>query len=233
MKRFYASATVGADGTIHLDGRPVHTPGRRLLAIPAPALARAIREEWERQGERIDPRSMPMTGLANAAIDRIAPDAPAFAAGLARYGESDLLCYRAETPEGLVRSQARAWDPVLDWARRRYDVDFEIVTGIIHRAQPASSVDRLAKAVAARGPFELAGLSPLVTVSGSLILSLAVAEGGIEPDEAWSAATVDEEWQARHWGEDEEAAAALAARRRDFDAGWRFLRLLEGPARPA
>ncbi|MEA3050234.1 MAG: hypothetical protein QOG84_2070 [Sphingomonadales bacterium] len=229
MKRFYKAASVapGPGGlAILLDGKPVKTPARAPLAVPGERLAEAIAAEWEAQGESVDPRSMPLTGLANAAIDRVAPDRRAFARTLARYAEADLLCYRAEAPQALVRRQAEAWDPLLAWARRRFDVDFEVTAGVMHRPQPARTVDRLAEAVFERGPFALAGLAPLVTVSGSLVIALVLAEGESSLEEAWSAATLDEAWQAEHWGDDPLAAAAHDERRRDFDAGYLFLSLL-------
>jgi chaperone required for assembly of F1-ATPase len=230
MKRFYEEATAapGEDGRfeILLDGRPVMTPARRKLALPSAALADAVAAEWNAQGEKVEPRSMPLTGLANAAIDRVAPGKETFARSLAEYGESDLLCYRAEGPDALVRRQAEAWDPLLQWARRRFDVDFALAQGIVHCPQPPETVDRLARAVAARDPFSLAALSPLVTISGSLIIALALAEGAIEVDRAWAAATVDEAWQSEKWGEDSLAAAALEARRLEFEAARRFLDLL-------
>jgi chaperone required for assembly of F1-ATPase len=226
VKRFYKQAEADAGSRILLDGRPVKTPGRIDLALPSKALAEAIAAEWNAQVDTIDPRAMPLTGLANAAIDRIAPDREAFARGLAAYGESDLVCYRAETPSGLAVRQSEHWDPVLAWARRRYDVDFEIAAGVIHKTQPTHTIARLAHAVAIRDHFQLAGLSPLVTVSGSLLIALALAEEAIDPETAWAAATVDEHWQAEKWGEDAEAARALAARRADFAAGHRFLTLL-------
>ena len=226
MKRFYKAATVGEDNRILLDGRPVRTPARRALALPNARLAEAVADEWNAQGESIDPRGMPLTGLANAAIDRIAPDAAAFAHGLAAFGESDLLYYRAEGPAPLVARQAGLWDPILAWAQQRYDAVFELTQGVIHMKQPPESVARLAAAVAARDPFALAGLSPLVTISGSLLIALALAEGEIGLAAAWDAASLDEQWQARQWGEDREAAAALANRRADFAAAARFLSLL-------
>lgn len=226
MKRFYKAAAVGEGNRILLDDRPVQTPGRVPLTLPNARLAEAIADEWSAQGETIDPRAMKLTGLANAAIDRIAPDPAAFAHGLAAYGESDLLCYRAEGPAPLVARQAALWDPILAWARGRYDVAFEIVSGVIHKAQPGETLARLATAVAGRDPFALAGLSPLVTVSGSLIVALALAEGALGLDAAWAAAALDEIWQAEQWGEDAEAATALAARRADFEAAARFLSLL-------
>lgn len=225
MKRFYKEVDV-AGGEVRLDARPVKTPARHQLALPNEALAQAIAEEWRAQGERVDPRTMPLTGLANAAIDRVAPDTEGFAAGLARYAEADLLCYRAEGPAPLVARQAALWDPLLAWARRRYDVDFEVVPGVIHRPQPRGTLDRLGHAVRARSAFELAGLSPLVTISGSVVIALAVAERAVALDEAWAAGALDEHWQAEQWGEDAEAAQALEARRRDFAAAARFLSLL-------
>jgi chaperone required for assembly of F1-ATPase len=151
---------------------------------------------------------------------------PAFARSLAAYGETDLLYYRAEGPAPLAARQTKLWDPILAWAQQRYDAVFELATGVIHMKQPADTVARLRAAVATRQPFALAGLSPLVTVSGSLLIALAVAEGALGLDDAWAAATLDEQWQAQHWGEDSEAAAALAARQREFAAAARFLALL-------
>ena len=229
MTRFYSHATLRATQEgfeILLDERPVKTPARRPLLLPTEPLARAVAEEWNAQGEKVDPRSMPLTGLANAAIDRVAPDVESFARGLAAYSENDLLCYRAEGPSSLVARQAERWDPLLAWARRRFDVDFEIVCGIMHRPQYEATLRQLAHAVAARDPFALAGLSPIVTIGGSLIVALALAEEAIDLDTAWSAATLDEAWQAEQWGEDTEAAAALEARRHDFAAAYRFLTLI-------
>lgn len=229
MKRFYKDVTTRGAGDgreILLDGRPIKTPARNALAVPGERLALAIADEWAVQGETIDPRSMPLTGLANAAIDRVAPEAQAFAASLGIYGESDLLCYRAEGPETLARRQAEAWDPVLEWAKTRFGIDFTLACGVMHRPQPEATLERLRHALAEKTPFELAGLSPLVTIGGSLVLALALAEGAVDLDTAWAAATVDERYQAEQWGEDSEAAAALDARRRDFAAGYRFLNLL-------
>jgi chaperone required for assembly of F1-ATPase len=226
MKRFYKAVSATPDGGIALDGRPVRTPGRAPLIAPTTALAEAIAHEWAEQGDQIDPRTMRFTGLSNAAIDRVAADPEAFARGLSVYGESDLLCYRADGPETLVHRQAEAWDPLLAWAATRYDVAFTVTTGIVHRPQPEATLDRLSAATAARDPFALAGLSPLVTISGSLVTALAVAEEAVAPDQAWSAITVDESWQAERWGEDALAAQALEARRVDFIAAASFLSLL-------
>lgn len=228
MKRFWRDVGIAsgqAGHAIELDGRPVRTPGRLPLALPNLAMAHAIADEWRGVGEEIDPRAMPLTGLANVAIERIAPDPGPFAANLASYAESDLLCYRAESPTALVERQAAAWDPMIAWAERRYDVHVERVAGIIHRPQPPLTLRRLADAVSALDPFTLAGLAPIVTVTGSLILALALVEGAAEPDSVWQAAKVDEDWQTEQWGRDDLALKSLAAHRADFDAGARMVRL--------
>jgi chaperone required for assembly of F1-ATPase len=204
----------------------VKTPARASLIVPTEALAQAIADEWRAVEGDIDPRAIPLTGLANAAIDRVAPHKAAFADGLARYAEADLACYRAEGPSGLIERQGIHWDALLSWARRHYDVDFRTTSGLIHVAQPAATVDRLAHAISAMGPFQLAGLSPLVTIGGSLVAALAVFEGSVSPEQAWKAVSVDDCWQLEQWGADPEAQTALDNRCRDFLAAARFLQLL-------
>jgi chaperone required for assembly of F1-ATPase len=229
MKRFWTIAeAVESDGghAIALDGRRMKTPARADFVVPTPALADGIVNEWNAAGEMVDPRAMPLTGLANAAIDQIAPDKKNYAAGIAAYGENDLTCYRAEGPDLLVERQAESWDALLSWARRRYDVDFACQTGIMHVPQPGETVAKLAHAVAALDAFELAGMSPMVTIGGSLIAALAVYEGMMPAESAWEAVSLDERWQLEQWGDDPEARAALDARRRDFLVAARFLELL-------
>ena len=230
MKRFWKDVSVepaSPGWTIKLDGRPVKTPARAALIVPTETLANVIAEEWRSVEGEIDPRAMPLTGFANAAIDRVEPDRKAFANGLARYAEADLACYRAEGPPALVDRQQGHWKKLLGWARRRYDVDFATTSGLIHVAQPAATVERLSHAVAALDPFRLAGVSPLVTIGGSLVAALAVLEKAMAPDKAWEAVSVDERWQLEQWGADAEAETALENRRRDFMAAARFLDLLD------
>lgn len=230
MKRFWqAVATVEKDGGwgVELDGKPLRTPAREALIVPNAALAEAIAEEWSSVEGEIDPRAMPLTGLANAAIDRVAPHKEAFANDLARYAEADLACYRAEGPQGLIDRQAKEWDALLGWGQRRYDVDFKRTSGIVHVDQPTSTVERLTHAISTLDPFRLAGLSPLVTIGGSLLAALGVLEGAFEAEQAWDAVSVDDRWQLEQWGSDAEAEAALANRRWDFLAAARFLELLE------
>jgi len=229
VKRFWKEVTVKPEAGgwgIRLDGRSVKTPARALLAVPSKHLAEAIAEEWGNVGETIDLREMPLTGLANAAIDRIAPEWEVFAQGLARYAEADLTCYRAEGPRALVERQEKEWDSLLAWARRRFDVDFATTSGLTHVAQPEGTVRQLRHAIGTLGPFHLAGVSPLITIGGSLIVALAVLEKAITPEQAWGAISIDERWQLEQWGADAEAEAALENRRRDFLAAVRFLELL-------
>lgn len=230
MKRFWKEVAVGSEGggwTIKLDGRPVRTPARASLVVPSNKLAEAIAGEWRSVEGVIGPGEMPLTGIANAAIDRVAPERQAFAEGLARYGEADLVCYRAQGPFELARRQEREWDKLLGWARRRYDVDFATTCELMHVPQPPATIERLAHAVSLLDPFRLAGLSPLVTIGGSLLAALAVLEGEAPPEDAWCAVTVEERWQIERWGGDQEAETLLANRRRDFLAAAHFLKLLD------
>lgn len=221
MKRFWKDVTV-QDNAVLLDGRPVRTPARAPLILPTPALAKAVADEWRSVGDSVDPRAMPLTGLANAAIDR-----PVAAEVLAPYAETDLLCYRADPGDALRARQDTIWDPPLDWARNRYDVAFNLTDGIVHVAQPAATVARLAAAIAGQDDHHRTALSPIITIGGSAVLALMLAEGAIEPDAAFDAAHLDELWQAELWGEDALAVAARDARRRDFTSAVRYLRLLD------
>ena len=126
----------------------------------------------------------------------------------------------------MVERQAQAWDPLLQWARRRYDVDFATTQGVSFVAQPADTVRRLDHAVASLTAFQLAGLSPLVTIGGSLVAALAVVNGEVSPEAAWAAVSVDDAWQLEQWGEDADARTALDNRQSDFLAGARFIALL-------
>ncbi len=219
MRRFYkeAQAVRDTDGwAIRLDGRPVRTPARAPLVVPGEALAIEIAEEWQSQGETIDPASMPMSGFANAAIDQVLPAPADFAAQIAGYAASDLLCYRAEDPASLVERQAASWDPVLDWARRRYDVHFAVTAGIMPVEQPPATLARLRAAVDALDPWRLAGAAVLTQIGGSLVGTLAYLEGQVDALALFEATSLDERWQAEQWGEDAEAAARHIIRRADF-----------------
>jgi chaperone required for assembly of F1-ATPase len=231
VKRFWTSAAVLADGDrwgVALDGRPLRTPAGAPLRVPTPALAEAMAAEWNAQGDTVNPRSLPLTGLANAAIDRVMPDVPAFAARLAAWGQSELLAYRADHPPSLVAAQADAWDGWVAWFTHRHDAALTITTGVMHVAQPAATLARIGAAFAAFSPYQLAALDPVVSITGSAVLALAVADGALQAEGAYDAAHVDARWQAKHWGEDALAQAADTARRAELATAVRCLRLLAG-----
>jgi chaperone required for assembly of F1-ATPase len=212
-RRFYRKAQVdeGAGGfAIRLDGRAVRTPAHRMLAAPTRTLADALAAEWNAQEELIDPRNMPLTRLANAIIDGVA-DAPAgVAAEIERYLASDLVVYRAEGPPGLVRRQAQAWDPVVDWARATLGAHFVLAQGINFVTQPAAAL-AAARAAIPHDPWRLGALNAITTLTGSALIALAVMAGGLSPAEAWAAAHVDEDWNMDFWGRDEPVLERRAA----------------------
>ncbi|AHB49235.1 ATPase [Hyphomicrobium nitrativorans NL23] len=228
-KRFYKSASVESrDGAfaILLDGRPVRTPGKRLLAVSVIALAEAVAAEWEAQGERIDPATMPLTRLANTAIDAVSDKMHEVADDIAAFAASDLLCYRAEAPEGLVRRQAEAWDPPLAWARDALGAGLTVQAGLMPVDQPAEAIASVRGALAPLDALSLAATHVLTTLTGSAILALAHVEGRLTLEEVWAAATVDERWQSDLWGRDAEAEARMAERLAEATAAARCLRLL-------
>lgn len=229
-KRFYKSVSIEKEGTgfaLLLDGKPVCTPAKAQLLLPTSALADAVAEEWRAQRERIDPATMPLTKLANSAIDGVAGRAQAVIGDILAYAGSDLLCYRADGPRGLTEAQKAYWDPVLAWAKSALGAPFVLAEGVVHVTQPQASLDRLKDWLAAQEPFGLAALHVMTALSGSALLALAVACGQMTAEEAWKAAHVDEDWQISQWGEDAEAAARRAARWRDFAAAARSLTLLK------
>jgi chaperone required for assembly of F1-ATPase len=215
-RRFYKAAGSELRDGAHvlvLDGRPARTPAKSPLALPTAAAANLVVREWNAQREEIDPATMPATRLVNAAIDGVSAHAEAVAAEIAGYGASDLLCYRAAEPQRLVERQAAAWDPVLDWAHDVLGARFVLAEGVMHVAQPATATAAVARAVAGfADPFGLAALSAMTSLTGSVLLSLAVAHSRLPTAEAWAAAHVDEDFQMEVWGQDEEALERRARR---------------------
>ncbi|TNC13279.1 ATPase [Methylobacterium terricola] len=228
-KRFYKEAGVAPseDGfRLVLDGRPAHTPARRRLAVAQAALAEALAEEWGAQGEFIDPARMPLTRLVNSALDGVAERREAVIDDLSAYAGTDLVVYRAGDPARLVAAQAAAWDPVLAWAHETLGARFVLSEGVMHVTQPEASVQALRRAIEAVGsPTALAGLHSMTTLTGSLLIALAVLHGRLTPPEGWAAAHVDETFQAEVWGRDAEAEARLAKRREEFEAAARVAAL--------
>jgi chaperone required for assembly of F1-ATPase len=228
VKRFYKEVTLepAEGGTrLLLDGRPVKTPAKHVLEVPAGAFAEAVAEEWASQGEDIDPATMPLTRLANTVIDGVAARAEEVRASLCGYGETDLICHWAEAPQSLVERQAAAWQPVLDWFAAR-GAAFQPVQGIVAQGQDNSALDKLASEIAALDLFALAALHEMTSLTGSVLLALAAVRGGIEVDAVWEAAHIDERFQIEQWGEDAEARARYESRRAAYDDAVRALRLL-------
>jgi chaperone required for assembly of F1-ATPase len=228
-KRFYRQAQAGAEGEggvpVLLDGKPVRTPLRRTFAAPTPALAQALAEEWNAQEHAIDPPRMPLTRLANAVIDAVADAREAVAEEVAKYLGSDLVCYRAETPPGLVARQTQAWDPVLAWAQQALGARFVTVQGVMHAAQPSEAV-AAARAAIPADAWRLAAVSSITTLTGSALLALALAYGARDAEAVWRAAHVDEDWQMQQWGRDEIALARRAFRFTELQAAATVLTLL-------
>lgn len=229
-RRFYTSVDTEEceDGfSILLDGRKVKTPGKLVLALPGEGLARALCEEWDAQETHIDPEAMPLTKLANTALDRVAARRAEIAGEIAGFGATDLLCYRATHPDALIERQAAVWDPLLDWLETQFNVRLATTSGVMFQEQDTAHLARLHEVVGNRGHFCLAGLHFAVSLTGSLVLGLAMAEGRLSADEAHDLAHLDEAWQAEKWGWDKEAQDRLEERRRALAAAGRFMELLD------
>lgn len=229
MKRFYKTAASIREGDLYviaLDGKRVRTPQRQLLALPNAAFAEAVAAEWLAQGETVRPKTMHLTAMANAAIDRIAPARHHTIAGLMRFAETDLLCHRAEAPADLVARQAAIWQPVLDWAEARHGIALAVTAGIVAVEQPAASLAAAERLIGGYDDLRLAALSTAVSAMGSLVLGIALAERQLTAAEAFATAQLDETYQNEKWGEDEEAAAHRAELKADVEAAGTVFRHL-------
>ncbi len=227
-RRFYKAVTVerGDKGWhVHLDGKQLRSPAKQELALPTRALAEAIAAEWDAQGEKIVPQTMPLMQLAATAIDRVATDRARVLAETAGYAGSDLVCYRVAAPEDLARRQARHWQPLVDWVAERYDVALAVTTGILAVPQPDQALQRFRRVLEATDDFALTALAAMTGAAGSLVIALALAEGRLSAEQAAEAALLDELHQAEKWGNDPEAEERRAAIRRDLADGLAFLRL--------
>ncbi|MBI1329949.1 MAG: ATPase [Alphaproteobacteria bacterium] len=226
MKRFYKSASVSDANAILLDGRAVKTPGGNPLALPTRALGEAIAQEWVGQGDQVVPATMPLTRIANTAIDSIAAAREAVIDQIAAYGGTDLLSYRAEGPDVLVIRQAKAWDPLLDWAHETHGARLAVTAGVMHVAQNEAVLAALRAAVAGHSEFGLVPLHAITSLTGSLVLALAVAAGRLDAAQAFALSRIDEEFQAEKWGTDAEAEARARAHAEELETAAKFLRLL-------
>ncbi len=228
MRRFWQDARAVSDADvflIELDGKTVRLPNGEALRVRSEALAQAVAGEWRQAGGEFSMESLPLTRLASTAQQRIAPDKEPTAMGLARYAESDLLCYRASAPDDLVARQTVSWQPWLDRAAARYGVQLRTTTGIGHVAQDTAALAIFAAVVAVCDAATIAGLGVLVPALGSLVLGLAVVEGALAPKEAFHLSVLDELFQAESWGEDAQAAARRAEILDDIEAAARFVDL--------
>jgi chaperone required for assembly of F1-ATPase len=227
-RRFYQAVTVipqDFEFAVALDGRAARTPARRLLSVPSAPLAEAIAAEWRAQDEVIDPARMPLTRLVNSALDGVTRETAAVREEIQRYAGTDLLCYRAGDPQGLVRRQTIAWDPILAWARETLGVNLVLAQGIMHVTQPTPAIARLGAVLAPLPPLRLAAVHTITTLTGSALLALAVLKGRLPPEAAWEAAHVDEDWNVEQWGADEEAMRRREARWAEMLAAARLLEL--------
>lgn len=228
-KRFWKSASAQAAEQgygVFLDGRPVRTPAKAVLNVPSLAIAERIAREFDSQGERIDPRTMPFTRTANAAIDKVSIQHADVADMLAAYGDSDLLCYRADAPDGLVARQAAEWDPLLEWAAQTLGARLEARVGVMHVPQDTEALANLRRRVHELTEFEMAAFHDLVAISGSLIIGFAARAGARNIHDLWAISRVDEIWQQEQWGEDEEAKELAEHKNAAFLHANEFLRLL-------
>ena len=216
MKRFYKNVTVDetAEGfRFLLDGKPVRTPARQPLLLPTHALAEAVAQEWRAQADEMQPAAMPLTRLVNTVLDGVRATREQVIATILRFGENDLLSYRAEAPVELVARQRR-WNDYLDWVSGRHGARLAVTSGIQHVSQSPETLDALRRAVAGRSDFDLAALHVLASITGSLVLGLAVLDGRLTPQDAFELSRLDEAYQAERWGSDREAeerAGRLAA----------------------
>ena len=221
-KRFYKDVAIGGteDGfSILLDGRPVKTPGRRPLAVPTRAAADLLAREWQAQVEEINPLKMPVTRLANTAIEGVSSQIDPVFDDIINFAGTDLLCYRADKPQSLIDMQAKHWDPIISWAADTFGARFILVEGIIHRQQPAEAIEAFtARLHAHRSALKLAALHTITTLTGSALITLAFAERRLTAEQAWQIAHVDEDWNVLQWGTDAEAEARRAARWTEMNA---------------
>ena len=220
------SAGAGDAYAIELDGRTVRTPAKAILAVPNRALAVAVAAEWEAQRERVDPTSMPLTRLVNSAIDGVRGREAEVRRDVAKYAASDLLCYRATEPEGLVQRQREAWDPIVAWGEKTFATRLIVAQGIMPVTQPDAAEAAVLRALRDSDAFALTALHVMTTLTGSALLAIAHAKGRLDAEAAWAAAHVDEDWQISKWGEDAEAAARRARRWQEMQAASRLLALL-------
>ena len=228
MKRFWkevAAEACAGGWRVTLDGRPIRTQGGRPQVVPNPALAAALAEEWRAQGDEVDPRAFPLRDLADYAIDHVGPERAAAIAKLMAYGETDTLCYRADPDELLYRRQQAMWEPLLTAFETRHEVKLARVSGLIHRPQPAATMERLRALLEQQDDFTLSALATLAPLAASLTIALTALEPGWDVAGLFDAANCEQDWQAEQWGWDSLAEETRAQRLAAFEAAARFAQL--------
>lgn len=228
MKRFYKDVTTAPrDGgfAVLLDGKPIKTPGRNTLILPTERLAVAIAAEWRGQGDEILATTMPLLRLANTVADGVAANRAEVVSAILRFGQNDLLCYRAHQPPELAERQRAGWDPVLDWVRQRHSVHMRVAEGLTHTDQSDDALLALREAIETHDSFALGALHVIASVTGSAVLALAVAEGVVSGPCAFDLSRIDEIYQAEKWGEDAEAVKRAANLARELDKAAELLGL--------
>jgi len=231
VARFYQESGyhAGPDGFyIKLDGRPVKTPSGADMTLPSEPLAGEVAAEWQAQTDQIMPDSMPLTGLSCTAIDKVRPERANLIAQMGKYGEHDLLCYRADQPTDLRSRQDATWQPLLDWASRIYQVKLVVTNGIVHVPQPSHSVENFSRAIDRYSDFELTALVEITQLTGSAVLGMAVCAGFIKSHDAFVASQLDEIWQNERWGEDHENTIRRQNILADLNSATQFLDLVRG-----
>lgn len=231
MKRFWKAAHVEAAGggfLVALDGRGVKTQGGNAQVVPWRPLAEALAAEWAAQGETVDPTGFVLRDLADFAIDSVSADRPGTIETLLRYADTDTLCYRADPADALHARQQELWEPLVSAAEARWDLRFHRISGVLHQPLPAPTLARLCRAVDAENDFTLSALTAMASLSASLIIALAALQQGADAQALWTAAELEEEWQADLWGREAEAEQRRARRFAAFEAAMAFAGLVRG-----
>ncbi|WP_169546147.1 ATP12 family chaperone protein [Sneathiella aquimaris] len=230
MKRFYEKAEAGSlesGMTVLLDGRPIKTPAKEKLLLPSEQMAVAIANEWDAQDEKVDPSTMPCMQYAATAIDRVTTQRDAVIDEICGYGGTDLVCYRASYPAPLVKKQSKAWDPLLEWIKNEHDISLKTTTGLSHVKQDEAALERFRDLVQARNDFELAAIHTIVSLTGSMVVTLAVTDGHLDGEMAFEVSELDETHVIEEWGEDAEAALRRKNNKQSLLNAIRFLTLCD------
>lgn len=227
---FWSDVAVASGDTgfkVLLDGRDLKTPAKATLKVPTQAFADGIAAEWRGLEDKVDPGKLPLTKLANAAIDKVALQSEPIIAMLAEYGATDLLCYRATSPKGLADRQEQIWQPLLNWFSKVHHVDLEVGSGVMPIRQPTRVLTDCAALLKPYSHFELAAVYDLITLSGSFVIGLAAAQEKLASIDAWAASRIDEDWQIAEWGVDEDATSLASTRQKAFERAAYVLTLLK------